>query len=48
MPKSLRQVHNKLDKYVLESYGLSGQASDAEILEKLFVKYQEMINIDKL
>lgn len=48
MPKLLRQVHTKLDKCVLEAYGLLFEATDSEILEKLFVKYQDLINADKL
>lgn len=41
MPTSLRKAHESLDKAVLQTFGLSPDASDARILEVLFANYSE-------
>jgi hypothetical protein len=48
MPKDLRDVHKKNDMLILETFGLKDAATNAEILEKLFYLYSELIEADKL
>lgn len=43
MPPDLRAAHRTLDAVVLGAYGLPTSASDAEILELLFARYQELV-----
>jgi hypothetical protein len=43
MPKELRDFHNRNDKLVLKVFGLDKEASDQEILSKLFERYLELI-----
>ena len=48
MPPSLTKAHVENDKFVLSLYGLKGESTDAEILERLFVLYSEFTEADKL
>jgi hypothetical protein len=48
MPKDLRDAHKKNDKLILGIFGLKDAATNAEILEKLFYLYSELIEADKL
>ena len=48
MPKDLRDAHKNNDKLILEIFGLKDSATNAEILEKLFYLYSELIEADKL
>jgi hypothetical protein len=47
MPPALLRAHRKVDEVVLKIYGLKQDASDAQILRKLFDLYAEMTD-DKL
>ena len=38
----LMQAHKKLDEEVLNAYGLTNDANDSEIVNKLFANYAEM------
>lgn len=41
MPPALRRAHDNLDAAVLRAFDLPANASDAEILKRLFERYQE-------
>jgi len=42
MPKDLVTAHRRLDRCVLEAYGLSGDATEIEILAELFNRYSRL------
>ena len=48
MPPELAKAHTKLDSDVLSAYGLKADATDAEILEVLFLMYAEQNKTSKL
>ena len=44
MPKDLRKAHKNLDKSILKLYGLKNDASDNDVLKKLFSMYNSIIS----
>ncbi len=48
MPPSLRKAHNLNDKNVLTLFGLSKNATDFEIISRLFELYDQQQNLDTL
>ena len=42
MPKPLVDAHNTLDRVVLAAYGLKSDATEADILAELFMRYQRL------
>jgi hypothetical protein len=48
MPPSLRKAHNLNDKNVLSLFGLSKNATDFEIISRLFELYDQQQNLDTL
>jgi hypothetical protein len=48
MPAELSKAHLTLNKLVLAAYGLPKEASDAQILEKLFTLYSEFNSLNLL
>jgi len=43
MPADLRMAHAKIDKVILGFYDLDDNASDSQILEKLFARYESLL-----
>ena len=44
MPKDLRKAHTNLDKSILKLYGLKNDASDNDVLKKLFSMYNSIVS----
>ena len=43
MPLDLRKVHEQNDQFILKLYGLNKNATESEIISKLFEMYESLI-----